>query len=361
MNSQRRQTRPFFLMIGFLLGLSQVHGTANAQRTSNESSEQSESMEAYQNHWPLAQQDFANSNFDSALAHYKIVSKALPFEPSCRFEMARCLAKLERHEEAIDLLSEAVEFGWDDTERLRNASEFQTIRESKTFAEVVEAARRCRQESIILYAGSKIDAKQPAGLIVFLQGLGCHPRADIPYWRDVADERGMILVAPRAAHEFGSLLYGWQSSQKDRTDSSDFYDLESATEKIKQAIELAKKDYKIDEQAVVLAGFSQGGGVAAQLLSESPEEFSKALIVCGLLIPIETEIWRQANQKVSLRITVIAGQHDRLLGRSKRLRDSLEQADVTHQFRVDPNTGHEYPVDYKAMFDDALDFLLNQE
>src|SRR5262249_48917537 len=161
-------------------------------------------------------------------------------------------------------LCDAIERGWADANALEKNGDLKSLHGDERFAPAFKASTACREEQFVLWAGSKVKRDVPAGLLVVLQGLGCGPRAEVPYWKPSAEKLGMVIVAPRAPTEMNAMFYGWQRRDgKDKDSSSpNYFDIEAAQQRVDEAIREAQQKHQIDPKRIVVSGFSQGGGVA---------------------------------------------------------------------------------------------------
>lgn len=321
----------------------------------------SEFAKAYNKHWAAAEKAAGQMNFREALARYGDVVALLPFEPSSRYKLACCLVRLGETDRALAELKVAVECGWADADALDRDEDWRPLRRDERFAEMVNAAAACRDEKLLLYADDSVGRDRPAPLLVVLHGLGCGPRGEMPYWKPVADELGMVVVAPRSGTEFGPMLHGWQKAGAKNSSAADFFDMDSARERVDAAIEEADRLYTIDRGAVVLAGYSQGGGVVLQLIADRPTRIRGAVAVCSLCPPLEEANFRKVANESQIRVQVIAGEHDRLLDRSKSAAEVLQAAGIPTRFEVVADSGHEYPSDSADRLRRAVHFVLTGE
>lgn len=322
--------------------------------------DESESSRILRTHWPAAQQRFSAGEFDEALQHYQKVVGAVPHEPSSRFEIARCLAMPNKPKKALESLALAVEFGWEDVDRLNTASEFEELRNTAEFTRITEAARACQNEEVLLYSGENIDPTKPVTVIVLLQGLGAGPRAEIPYWKQVADDLNCVVVSPRATNRFAPMLFGWQREEVRDSTSRDYFDIVAAKKRINTAIGHVKSNLEVEPSQIILAGFSQGGGVALRCYGDQPERYQGVIAVCSLCQKNGSDYWTKAAQRTGERVVVIAGEFDPLYLRSRDLIKELEEAGVAHRFLKIADHGHEYPTNYNGVLRDALQGLIRQ-
>jgi phospholipase/carboxylesterase len=288
--------------------------------------------------------------------HYGKVIDVLPHEPTSRFSLACCQARLGESAKALESLAAAVRYGWDDPEELKRADDLAGVRHLPGFAAVVKDAEACRDETAVVYAGKGVDPAQPSPLLVLLHGLGVGPRAEVPEWTQLANEQGLVIVAPRAGTRVGQrLMRGWH---RVGAKASAELDMPAATRAVDDAIAAAKRRFTMDPEKTVLAGFSQGGAVALGLLAQRPEMFRGAVAVCTVYASPGVGAWQAAVRKRPIRAFVIAGQLDALLPHSRRAFDELQTAGVPARFVEIPKAGHEPPPGFLDVQRRALAFVL---
>jgi predicted esterase len=320
----------------------------------------SESFKKFQANWQKAEKAYAKKDYRQAVMYYGKVSEIVPFEPTTRYQLACCHARLGDRDRALAALEAAIQFGWDDPRRIEQADELKGLRGDPRFARLVKAATACAEETVILYAGKAVDPAKPTPLVVVLQGLGS-PRCDVPCWKPAADQRGLILVFPRAPTRARSILYGWHRTGARDSRAQDYFDMPAAEKRIKEAIAAAERRFTIDRKQVLLAGFSQGGGVALRMLGGHPGDYRGAVVLCSLYQPPGVAYWQAVAKKHSVRVFAVAGKFDRLLPRTQQAVKQLRAAKVTVRYEEMEREGHEYPPDYAQRLSRAIEFVLNRK
>lgn len=303
-------------------------------------------QEQYASLWEKAQQAFASKKYNQALQHYLQVIKLLPYEPSSRFQIACCYAQLNQTNLALQALEEAIRYGWDDVEELQQNELLKSLQEQSRMETLVADARRCRDELLVIYAGKKVDANKPTALLILLHGLGSGPRSELPYWQATADELNLVILAPRATTAVGKRLsYGWR--KPDAKNATEL-DLISARNRIKAGIGLVQSRYLIDTHQVFLAGFSQGAGMALNLIADDPLKYAGLISICAQYQPLGDIVWKNVTGlNNSLQFIVLAGERDPLLPKSKALVEELTKAELPCVFKIMPGLGHELPARYQ--------------
>lgn len=247
--------------------------------------------------------------------------------------------------QALQALEEAIRYGWDDVEELQQNELLKPLQQQSRMETLIADTRRCRDELLVIYAGKKVDANKPTALLILLHGLGSGPRSELPYWQATADELNLVILAPRATTAVGKRLsYGWHKSDaKNATE----LDLISARNRIKAGISLVQSRYLIDTHQVFLAGFSQGAGMALNLIADDPLKYAGIIAVCAQYQPLGDSAWKNvAGLHNSLQFVVLAGERDPLLPKSNMLVDELKRAELPCIYKVYPGLGHEPPARY---------------
>lgn len=319
--------------------------------------QESEAAKAFARHWTAAEKAAADRDDKEAAARYADAATAFPFEPTVRYRAATCLARLGDADRALDALKAAVECGWADTDALDRGDDWKPLRTDPRFAELVKAAAGCRDERWVVHAGEKVGRDRPAPVLVVLHGLGAGPRSEVPYWKPAADRLGLVLVAPRSGTRVGPMLHGWQRAGAKDSSAADYFDLDAARERVNAAVDEAARRHKVDRGAVVLGGYSQGGGVALRLVADRPDRFRGAVAVCSLCQPLDKAGWQKAAGG-GVRVQLIAGEYDKLLKRSTAAAADLRAAGVPSRFDTVGRSGHEYPADAADRLRAAVEFVL---
>jgi predicted esterase len=167
-----------------------------------------------------------------------------------------------------------------------------------------------------------------------------------------------VRCRTRSPTRVGPILLGWQRAGAKDSKAADYFDLDAARERVDAAVDEAARQYKIDRDVVVLAGFSQVGGVAIQLVADRPGRFRGAVAVSSLCQALDRAKWRAVAERGGVRVQIIAGEYDKLLGRSKSAAEVLQEVRVPNRFEIVEKSGHEYPADSADRLRAAAQFVL---
>jgi len=115
-----------------------------------------------------------------------------------------------------------------------------------------------------LYIPSSYDAAEAAPLMMMFHGTGGDGAGLVNYWRDLADESGMIVLAPSEAG--ANEGYAWEPRER-----------ASAL----AALRFARRRFNIDENRIFASGVSRGGHLTWDLALRHPDVFAAIAPMIG--------------------------------------------------------------------------------
>ncbi len=187
-------------------------------------------------------------------------------------------------------------------------------------------------------------------LIIVLHGWsGNIGGVDRVWWPE--GERGPFIVAYLQSSQIvGKNMFGWDDVSRARQDVREAYDeLTSA--------------YPVDPTSVVIAGFSQGGGVAIDVAINNVVPVAGFVAHCpggGLTEGVSLDAVQSAASR-GLRGTILTGQIDHSRDEQELLVGLFDQASLVHRYVTIPNLGHWYPDDFAERLDAAVAHILSRE
>jgi acetyl esterase/lipase len=164
-----------------------------------------------------------------------------------------------------------------------------------------------------------------------------------------------------AAANAGWLVANLQSSQLGLTDTTyEWNNHEQSIADVTQHRAELLEAYPVDEQRVVVSGFSMGGQIAS-LLGVSSQFPLKGVIGVGTYLGDQQEDWAPQIAAVAergLRVYLLVGdKDDGCYPGTLRLAEMLRAANVPCELKVYPGMGHVYPPDFDEMLVTALNFI----
>ena len=165
-----------------------------------------------------------------------------------------------------------------------------------------------------LYVPAKYNPKKPTPLVVLLHGLGSNPAQIMGYEgvTEQAEKHGFIVIAP-----FGFNTGGWYGAQGQGKDfkvgrvAADAPDNlgELSERDVLNVLEIARKDFNIDNKRVYLMGHSMGGGGSLYLGIKYSDNWAA-------LAPMAPAIYSSPNDLEKIKkmpIIVVQGDKDTLV------------------------------------------------
>jgi predicted esterase len=266
---------------------------------------------------------------------------------SWRMTMA---SRLNNKDLALSLLKEAVQAGyW--YGGLRTDPDFQLLADDAEFEQLVRICEERRAQAMAnavpVIKTFQPDAKfSPYPLLLALHGASANIEAD--HWSSAVAE-GWFVALPQSSQVYSPGKYTWN-------------DWEWAQQEVRERCTTLCNEYPIDPERVVLAGFSQGGGLAAWLV------LSGAIKVCGLILvgPFLMDVanlvpFLETHDHRGLRVYLVAGQRDQYCyGVAQQLATLLPKYGIVCTFDEYPDLEHSFPVDFENKLPDALNFVLGE-
>ena len=120
------------------------------------------------------------------------------------------------------------------------------------------------------------------------------------------------------------------------------------------------RKYPIDEERVILSGFSQGAALAIQIALRGPIPARGFLAVVPGRIAME-ELDELLLLKHGLRGYLVVGGRDPRYEMFTQIHALLNQNGIPCEMEDHPQMGHEFPKDFDQSITKALKFLLDKE
>ncbi len=266
---------------------------------------------------------------------------------SWRMDMA---CRLKNKELVLQLLQDAVSAGyW--YGGLQTDPDFELLFGNQEFERLASICEERRAQAIA-NAVPVIKVIQPAAqfsppfpLLLALHGANANIEAD--HWSSTA-ANGWLVCLPQSSQAYSPGAYTWN-------------DLEWAKQEVLERFVAICKEYPVDPQRVVLAGFSQGGGLAARMVLSGMIQARGLVLVGPFLMDVNVLVpLMLAHPPQGLRVYLVAGHKDRYcLGVAQQMAGLLPQYGATCKLDVYPDLEHSFPTDFERKLPEALNFVLS--
>ncbi|RIK68333.1 MAG: hypothetical protein DCC65_03845 [Planctomycetota bacterium] len=257
-----------------------------------------------------------------------------------KYNLACMHSLLKEKEKALDYLEASVaagSFATDMAAQIEGDGDLDFIRDDPRYKKILGKARasggatRVEPQTKVTLP-KKYNKAKAAPLLVVLHPWGGDMNETAARWQPVADKLGAILLTPQGTYRLPDGHYRWDT------------DLDLVEHNVLEAVESVMDQYKVDEDRVAVAGFSQGAWAAFGLAVRNPDLFT-ALIAIGGHFDKSLEAEADGEDLSDLVVVIMHGEEDE--------EEVLESARVAEKFfrKMDcdvtvkeyAGVGHEYP------------------
>jgi predicted esterase len=267
---------------------------------------------------------------------------------------AALLAELGRTDDALDALDAAVAAGCRyKAEWLRDDRRLAPLLGLARFDDIVDraASRYARMQADArpsLEAFTPTTARPASGYptLIALHGNNSNVGQTEPFWRS-ATELGWLVVLPQSG-EIGTSPNSFTWNDRDRT-----------LAEVEQHLRDLREQSLVDENAVVLAGFSMGGLQALALVLTRRFK-ARGVVSVGAYLPHIREFRPliESGNAAGVRFYIVVGERDPSgFDGAKQLASELERAGVDVVLDARADLGHDYPPDMDETLRRALTFI----
>lgn len=249
---------------------------------------------------------------------------------------------------ALKLLSEAVQAGcW--YNGLRTNPAYALLHHQPEFEHLADLCEERRNQAIanavpVLKTFPPERGQPPFPLLLALHGGNA--TAEPSHW-SAALAHGWFLGLPQSSQEHAPGTYTWN-------------DWDWALQEVPQRFNEICSAFLIDPQRVVLAGFSQGGGLAAWL-ALSGRIPARGLVLVGPFLPDVNHLipFLENLPTKNLRVYLVAGQRDRYcLGVAQEMSRLFPRYGIACKLDVYADLEHAFPLDFERVLPEALDWVM---
>jgi predicted esterase len=258
-----------------------------------------------------------------------------------------CLLSLcGRSDEALSVLSEGLDAGLWYHEFMFRDTDLDSLRELPRFKELAtrsqerwikEASNLKSDRTTLVPAGSG-----PQPLLIALHGHSGNKDDNLQYW-EIPSRHGWMVLSVQSRLPAYPGAYFWEA----RSGIEDI---------LSQLLEI-RRNYHIDAKRIVVAGMSQGGGMAV-LAALSPKiEAAGSISVAAAGLEVEP-FKTAAKGGKGTRCYFVSGLKDHTLGRSREIQAVLKNHHIPVEEEVHTDLGHDFPPDFEKSLEKAFKFIL---
>ncbi|MEO8276437.1 MAG: alpha/beta fold hydrolase [Thermoanaerobaculia bacterium] len=293
----------------------------------------------------------AKKDWPAATDAARMAFKLRPDSALAAYNLACMLSRSGELDEAVTLLGRSADLGFSYLSTLLRDEDLDAVRSRPGYAAAYEAVKRNNAAELekakpaldsvplVTVEPKKKSSNEkesavsaPTPLVVVLHGYGGTPEPLAEAFRGPAARLGAILVAPRGQEKVGE-GFGWGVVEQ-----AEYLVLKAIDRTVAAHPEAASSP-------IVLAGFSQGGGVALTLAARYPARFAGVVSIAGYyedrLNPLPS-----ADQIAFVRyprISFLIGELDDSIANNRSSAARLRESGVAVRERYFPGLGHAFP------------------
>jgi predicted esterase len=264
-----------------------------------------------------------------------------------------CLLSLSaRSEDVLSVFRKGLEAGLWWAENQFTDSDLDAVRDLPEFRHLVAVSQQKYEEvrSQIERDHAILLPEEPASgmypLLIALHGRNGNKDSHLETW-EAARQKGWLVLSPQSTQPLFSGSFCWDDSALGLEDILFYYQQISETS-------------RIDPKRMIIAGFSQGSGMAIYTALSGKIEARGFIGVASF--------WDKPNSLVPLtnaarhvRGYFITGERDHTSENAKAVRRVLKENNIQFAEEVHPDLGHEFPADFSSSFDKAINFLFMEQ
>ena len=179
-------------------------------------------------------------------------------------------------------------------------------------------------------------------LLITLHGRNGNLKVDQRQW-EATRQRGWLVLMAQSTQPVFQGAYHWDDPTQGLNDLLYYY-------------EQVSQKYSIDPQRMVIAGFSQGSGMAIYTALKGPLAL-RGFIGIGTWWADPEQLDGERNH---VRGYFITGEKDHTLDRAREIQEVLRRNNVEFTEEVHADLGHEFSSDFGASFDRAIAFIFKE-
>ena len=207
-----------------------------------------------------------------------------------------------------------------------------------------EARKHIKRDQTILLPDAPASGKYP--LLVAVHGRNGNKDSHLEHW-DAAYRKGWLVLSVQSTQPLTSNSYCWDDKEQGLAD-------------ILYYVEKISKEYSIDTQHVITAGFSQGSGMAIYT-ALSGKVSSRGFISIGTYWENPGSLMPPARHAQAVRGYFVTGEKDHTLNKAREIQNTLRENHIQFEEEIFPELGHEFPIDFGASFKKAIDFIFKEQ
>jgi predicted esterase len=264
-----------------------------------------------------------------------------------------CLSSLTgRSAEVLSVFQQGLDSGLWWAQALFEDPDLNAVRDLPEFKRLAaESQKRCeeartqigRDQTILL---PEAPTTGPYPLLIALHGHNGNKESNLEFL-EVACQKGWIVLSAQSTQALFPDSYCWDNPEQGLADVRFYY-------------EQILQKYEIDPQRILIAGFSQGGGMAIHAALSGKIDV-RGFLAVACWWPDPKTLASQTEDAKRSRGYFLIGEKDHILETTREIQKVLKENGIPFDEEVHPDLAHEFPSDFERSFDQAIDFIFKEQ
>lgn len=130
---------------------------------------------------------------------------------------------------------------------------------------------------------------------------------------------------------------------------------------LKNCYDLISKKYSINEDQIIIGGFSGGAVAAIDIALSNAIPIKGAIALCSLRPMSFTEENVKTAHENGVKFVFMEGEEDAPVQDIEDMKEECKRQGVPFEYYINKGMGHEYPEDLNSKLEKALNFILEKE
>jgi predicted esterase len=296
---------------------------------------------------------YTQGKYSDALELVEQNANHFPEEPTRIAFWKMCLLSLcGRVDDIISVFQQGLDSGLWWSEVQFQDSDLDAVRDLPEFKRLVAVSQK-KYEEVRQHIAPDYDillpdppASNQYPLLIVTHGRNGNKHSHTEYW-EIARQKGWLVLLAQSTQPLTSSSYCWDDPTQGLEDLLSYY---------KQV----PQKYQIDPQRVVIAGFSQGGGMTIYA-ALSGKINARGFIGVASFYNDPNSLKLLTNGTQHIRGYFITGEKDQTLENVRETQKILKENNIQFTEEVHSDLGHEFPPDFEKSLDKAIDFIFKEQ
>ncbi len=264
------------------------------------------------------------------------------------------------YDDFYDLVTSALNKGYsrelDYYDSLKQDSRYIALKEKSD--QLLIENRKNAKFKYIIYVPEDYSENKKYPVFINFHGNGDFIEYHKDYWKpDNLLKKGFIVVYPQSSQIYAYNHYEWVVRSNDNGNTS-WEPYTSLYDELKACYSSIAKEYSIDNEQIIVGGFSGGAMCALDIAITNAIPIKGAIALCsGRLKSFTAEKIKAASAR-GVKLVFLEGAKDERLAGVEEMMKKCKENGLPYEYYINEGIGHWYPDDIDDKCEKALNFIL---